>query len=100
MLQNTTKEQIDFNEFNKGGKILVFHAAWCGQCKLYAPVLEELSSKNFEIYKIDVDVDRLYTREFQVKKVPTTLIFKDGELKETLVGFKAAEEIEDLVKSL
>ncbi|AAT27628.1 thioredoxin family protein [[Mycoplasma] mobile] len=100
MVHEVVKKQIDFEKFNKDKKILVFHATWCGPCRMYGPILEEVGSKGYEIFKIDVDKDREFTREFGIKNTPSTLFFKNGELKEKVIGFKSADELIDLINKI
>ena len=96
--------QIDSQEFkelveNGSGLSLVdFNATWCGPCKMQAPILEELSSEvDYDIYGVDVDEAEDVAREYNVNAVPSLMIFKDGELVETLVGFQAKDVLVDAV---
>ena len=59
-----------------------FHAEWCGPCKMLAPVLEELAAdKDGEaiIAKVDIDAAQDLAARFEVRSVPTLIVFKDGE---------------------
>lgn len=66
-----------------------FWAAWCGPCRMVAPIMEELS-KEFEgkavIGKVDVDAHQQYAAQFGIRNIPTVLLFKNGELVEKQVG--------------
>jgi thioredoxin 1 len=66
-----------------------FWAAWCGPCRMVAPIMEELS-KEFEgkavIAKVDVDAHQQYAAQFGIRNIPTVLLFKNGELVEKQVG--------------
>ena len=74
-----------FEELIKGELVLVdFFATWCGPCKMLSPILEEL--KDVSVVKIDVDECPNLARKFGIMSVPTLMIFKDGELKDTKYG--------------
>lgn len=69
-----------------GLHIVNVFGTWCGPCKMFAPILEDIS-KEEKVYKIDIDKNHDFAKKMQIKGVPTTLIFKDGSLKDTIVGF-------------
>ena len=95
-------KEINSKEFNKevldgkGIALVDFSASWCGPCKMQKPVLEELEKKvSYPIYSIDVDENQDIAAMYNVNAVPSLMIFKDGNLKNTLVGFQAGEVIEE-----
>ncbi len=66
-----------------------FTAAWCGPCKLIAPILEELATEQadrLQIAKIDVDANPETTMRYDVMSMPTLILFKDGLPDRRLVG--------------
>lgn len=69
---------------NTSSPLLVdFHAEWCGPCKMLAPVLEEVTAKlngQAKIIKIDVDKNPAIAHRFQVRGVPTLILFKNGRV--------------------
>ncbi|AAT27629.1 thioredoxin family protein [[Mycoplasma] mobile] len=97
MIKHVTKSEINFKEFNKGLKLLNFHALWCGPCKLLGPELERVSEKGFEIYRVDGDKDKEFAQEMEIPGFPTSFVFKDGKVVETVVGFRAEEEILEIL---
>jgi len=66
-----------------------FWAAWCGPCRMVAPIMDQLTTE-FEgkavIAKIDVDANQEFAAKYGVRNIPTVLVFKDGEVVEKQVG--------------
>ena len=93
---------INAQEFNeevlkgKGVVLVDFFATWGGPCKALSPILDELAEKvkDVKIVKVDIDADSELASEYRVMSVPTLKIFKDGEVKESLVGGRPLEELE------
>ena len=73
-----------FNEIINGDKLVLvdFFATWCGPCKSMTPVIESLGKElqdKVRILKIDVDKNQSVSNKFQIKGVPTFIIFKNGQ---------------------
>lgn len=66
-----------------------FWAAWCGPCRMVAPIIDDLS-KEYEgkaiIGKVDVDANQEFAAKYGVRNIPTVLVFKDGEVVGRQVG--------------
>lgn len=76
--------------------LLEFGAVWCGPCKMLEPVLEEIAEEKGEsvlVAKVDVDHHPEIAGNYNVLSVPTTILFKGGEVKERLVGYQPKERI-------
>lgn len=70
-------------------------ASWCGPCKLIAPLIDQLAEEygdRAKVFKLDLDANQLVAKRFGVRSIPAVMIFKQGELAETLVGVKPYEE--------
>jgi thioredoxin 1 len=66
-----------------------FWAAWCAPCRMLAPVVEEVAVKyegKAKIMKLNVDENTLTSGKYNIKGIPTLLLFKDGVVKEQIVG--------------
>ena len=75
-----------------------FWAAWCGPCKMLAPILEELDGvAPCKIVKVDVDENRALALQYAVASIPTLLVFEQGKLVRQAVGARPKASVLDLL---
>ncbi|GHA23894.1 thioredoxin [Salinimicrobium marinum] len=94
----------NFNEIINADKpVLVdFFADWCGPCKTLAPILKDAKSElgdNVKIVKIDVDKNQPLANKYQVRGVPTLILFKNGKQLWRQSGVLQKSELVQLVRS-
>jgi thioredoxin 1 len=68
-----------------------FWAAWCGPCKMVAPVVEEIAEEygdHLRVAKMDVDSNRDTPESYGIQGIPTLILFKDGQEATRIVGFR------------
>jgi thioredoxin 1 len=76
-------------EEHKGLAVVDFWAAWCGPCRMIAPILDQLASEyngKAKVAKVDVDTNQETAMRFNVRSIPSILFFKDGKHVDTVVG--------------
>lgn len=96
--ENEAKELISKKEI----VIVDFFATWCGPCKMFAPVYEEVSKKfsNLEMIKIDIDKNVEYASKNNVMSIPTIVAFKNGREFSRFLGYKSNEELVEFLQGL
>lgn len=93
----------NFNEEVSGAEVPVlvdFYASWCMPCRMLAPVLESLSAEldgRVKFVKVDVGEEPELAERYHVQSVPTLMVFRDGNITDTLVGAVGKEQIKGLI---
>ena len=78
-----------------------FWAAWCGPCRMIAPAVEALADEyagKAKVGKVNVDENSATPGRYNIRSIPTLLLFKGGEVQEQIVGVKSQDELADLLK--
>jgi thioredoxin 1 len=81
---------------NKETMLVSFSASWCGPCKMLKEELNKVQSST-PIYKIDVEEDIDFSRQYSVRSVPTMKVFKEGSVVNTTVGLQSAPDINKFI---
>ncbi len=74
-----------------------FYADWCGPCKMIAPIVAQLADElvgKVKIGKLDVDANGVTAQQYRVMSIPTLLIFKGGQVVDTIVGAVPKNQLE------
>ena len=96
-----TLTDSNFDQEIRNGVVLVdFWAEWCGPCRRIAPIVEELAGKydgRATVAKLNVDENPNIPGRFMIRGIPTLLLFKNGQLADTLVGLAPKEDIARMI---
>ena len=102
-ISHVTDASFEDDVINATGPVLVdFWAEWCGPCKMIAPVLEDLANEyegKLKICKIDVEANPETAPKFNVKGIPTLIIFKNGNAEAKKVGALSKAQLAAFIDS-
>jgi len=79
-----------------------FWAAWCAPCRMIAPAVEAVAEKykgRAKIVKLNVDENNMTAMKYNIRGIPTLLLFKDGMIKEQLVGNTTKDTISKMIEN-
>jgi thioredoxin 1 len=79
--------------------IVDFWAEWCGPCRILGPRFEELSKEmpNLKFAKLNVDENQETSAKYEVRSIPTLLLFKDGQVAGRIIGALPKESLKEKV---
>jgi len=99
-----TDATFDETVHNSDMPVLVdFWAPWCGPCKMLAPLIEEIASDyqdKAKVCKLNTDEARDSAVEFGINAIPTTILFKNGQVQKKWVGLTSKKELTQAIDEL
>ncbi len=101
----TTLNEQNFKDTISSSDVPVlvdFWAPWCGPCKAIAPILEELSGEldgKVQITKVNVDENSAIAAEYNIRAIPTLLLFKGGSLADQFVGMVGKDDLKSKLEA-
>ena len=96
-----TKDNFEAEVLNSDVPVLVdFWAPWCGPCKMLSPVIEEVAkqAQGFKVGKVNTDENQEHAMKYNIRTIPTLIVFKDGKEFNKSIGVISKDEILNLVK--
>jgi thioredoxin 1 len=102
-IKNVSDDSFNADVLHASQPVLVdYWAAWCGPCKMIAPILEEISTEfagKVTIAKLNVDENQETAAKFGVRGIPTLMLFKNGEVVATKVGALSKSQLTEFLNS-
>ena len=97
MVKEINDSEFQEEVINSSKPVVVdFWASWCGPCKMLAPVMEQVEETlgdKVNFVKINVDENPVSSNTYKVASIPTLIVFKGGNIVNTLVGFRPKQDI-------
>lgn len=97
-----TEENFEQEVLKADKPVLVdFFATWCGPCKMFSPVMDELAEElgdSVKVCKIDIDESMDIASRYKIMSVPTLIAFKDGEIINKAMGVQSPDVIKKMVQ--
>ena len=100
-VSHVTDDQFEDHVLKSEGPVLVdFWAEWCGPCKMIAPILDDLAASyqgRLKVAKINIDHNQKTPRNYNVRGIPTLMIFKDGKVQATQIGAVSKTQLTQII---
>ena len=102
-IQYVTDDSFEPEVLQSSVPVLVdYWAEWCGPCKMIAPILDEVAQEyagRLKVAKLNVDENQLTPPKYQIRGIPTLMIFKNGTLEATKVGALSKSQLTAFIDS-
>ena len=108
-MENSAAITVDESNFDdevtkSAQPVLVdFWAEWCGPCKMIAPILDEIAREKagaVKVAKVNVDNNQSLSARYNIRAIPTLLLFKDGQLRDQIMGMTSKKDLLSRIESL
>ena len=100
-VQTFTDGNFDDTVLKSGAPVLVdFWAEWCGPCKRIAPAIDALATEyagKVTVGKMDIDSNPKVPQRYQVRSIPTVLVFKGGQVVESVIGLTQKDDLKKVI---
>jgi len=92
----------EFEEFIKEGTVLIdFFAEWCMPCVMMGPIVDELAEEfegSIKVGKMNIEDNESVAQKFGISSIPTFILFKEGVMKEQIMGAMSKDDLSNVVK--
>jgi thioredoxin 1 len=100
-VKDVSDQDFDSEVLQSDQPVLVdFWAAWCAPCRMIAPTVDQVAqdySGRAKVVKLNVDDNRETSARYNIRGIPTLLLFKDGEVKDQIVGATSKDQISRII---
>jgi thioredoxin 1 len=101
-VQTFTDGNFDDSVLKSGAPVLVdFWAEWCGPCKRIAPTIDAIASEyagKVTVGKMDIDSNPKVPERYQIRSIPTLLVFKGGQVVESVIGVTQKDDLKKVIE--
>jgi thioredoxin 1 len=100
-VSHVSDAQFEDQVLKSEGPVLVdFWAEWCGPCKMISPLLDDLAASyggRLKVAKVNIDQNQKTPRDYNVRSIPTLMVFKDGKVQATQIGAVSRTQLTQII---